>query len=316
MKNSEIKVSVHCATYNHAPYIRDALESFVSQKADFCFEIIVHDDASTDGTSEVVREYAVRYPDLIKPIIQKENQYRKGVYPKTYLYPATRGKYVALCEGDDYWISPDKLQKQVDFLESNPSYVACAHGSYVIDAVTKKRKRSPFLHLRDMDVSFETSTLSMYPPYHTSSLMYRKEVVLDNQPSFLMACPGIGDYPVRILLMLYGRIKILKEVMSVYRTNVSGSWTMRQNRSSEIKINNCKNLINMLEQADAYSEYKYHDRFMEGVAEQRYRMLDYSKDYLGMLDKQFKKVRRRDTWKHRVKTRIVGVAQYFKATPN
>ena len=72
----------------------------------------------------------------------------------------------------------------------------------------------------------------------------------------------------------------------------------------------------MLEQADAYSEYKYHDRFMEGVAEQRYRMLDYSKDYLGMLDKQFKKVRRRDTWKHRVKTRIVGVAQYFKATPN
>lgn len=121
-------VSICCLTYNHESYIRQCLDGFVMQKANFPIEILIHDDASTDGTQDIIREYEVKYPNIIKPIYQKENQYSKGVKVSlVYNYPRAKGKYIALCEGDDYWTDPYKLQKQVDFLESHPDYVMCSH---------------------------------------------------------------------------------------------------------------------------------------------------------------------------------------------
>ena len=120
---NDILVSISCATYNHESYIRQCLDGFVMQKTNFEFEILIHDDASTDGTTTIIREYVDKYPNLIKPIFQIENQYSKGVpISQTYNWPRARGKYIALCEGDDYWTDPYKLQKQVDFLEANPEY--------------------------------------------------------------------------------------------------------------------------------------------------------------------------------------------------
>lgn len=119
-------VAIKCATYNHEPYIRDTLEGFVMQKTNFPFVAIVHDDASTDGTPDIIREYAAKYPDIIKPIYETENQYSKrdGSLRRIMnaAVEASGAKYVALCEGDDYWTDPLKLQKQVDFLESHPDY--------------------------------------------------------------------------------------------------------------------------------------------------------------------------------------------------
>jgi glycosyltransferase involved in cell wall biosynthesis len=117
-------VSIACITYNQAAFIREAIEGFLMQKTNFCFEIIIHDDASTDGTDQIIREYELQYPDLIFPIYQTENQYSKGVrrFLATFLLPQAKGKYIAFCEGDDYWIDQYKLQKQVDFLEANPEY--------------------------------------------------------------------------------------------------------------------------------------------------------------------------------------------------
>lgn len=118
-----LMVTIQCITYNHEKYIRQCLEGFVMQKTNFRFEAIVHDDASTDGTADIIREYAKQYPDIIKPIFETENQYSKhdGTIGKI-IRQNTFGKYVAMCEGDDYWIDPLKLQKQVDFLESHPDY--------------------------------------------------------------------------------------------------------------------------------------------------------------------------------------------------
>ena len=115
-------VSICSITYNHAPYIRQCLEGFLMQKTSFPFEIIINDDCSTDGTTEIIQEYAEKYPDIIKPIFHDENQYLKGVRGMfaTFCYPRAQGKYIALCEGDDYWIDPLKLQKQVDILEKSP----------------------------------------------------------------------------------------------------------------------------------------------------------------------------------------------------
>ena len=119
-------VAIECTAYNHEPYIRDALEGFVMQKTSFPFVAIVHDDMSTDGTAAIIREYAEKYPDIIKPILEEENQWSKRDGSLNRIIDeaisATGAKYVAICEGDDYWCDPLKLQKQVDFLESNPDY--------------------------------------------------------------------------------------------------------------------------------------------------------------------------------------------------
>lgn len=137
---SPLMVTIRCLAYNHEPYIRQCLEGFVMQKTNFRFEAIVHDDASTDGTAAIIREYAEKYPDIIKPIFETENQYSKRDGSLRRIMDAhTHGKYVATCEGDDYWIDPLKLQKQVDFLEKHPECVYSCHRYYIYNELTKEK---------------------------------------------------------------------------------------------------------------------------------------------------------------------------------
>ena len=131
---SEVKplVAIHCFVYNHEPYLRDCFEGFVMQQTNFPFVAIVHDDASTDGSAAIIREYEEKYPAIIKPIYEAENLYQKGGFTAinevmNTAIDASGAKYVAMCEGDDYWTDPLKLQKQVDFMEANPEYVLCCH---------------------------------------------------------------------------------------------------------------------------------------------------------------------------------------------
>ena len=130
----DVLVSVICNTYNHEAYIRQCMEGFLAQKTSFRFEILVHDDASTDHTADIIREYEAKYPELIYPIYQIENQYSKGnpISP-TIQFPRARGKYLAFCEGDDYWTDPFKLQKQVSFLETHSDYSSSVHNVLTID---------------------------------------------------------------------------------------------------------------------------------------------------------------------------------------
>ena len=127
-------VSIWTLAYLHAPFIRQCLEGILMQKTTFSFELIIHDDASTDETADIIREYETRYPDVIKAIYQSENQFTKGggVISK-FVLPKTQGKYIAMCEGDDYWTDPLKLQKQVDFLETHPDYSMCAGRFWLLD---------------------------------------------------------------------------------------------------------------------------------------------------------------------------------------
>ena len=126
-------VSILCITYNHEKFIRSCLESLVDQKCDFPYEILIHDDASTDGTQAIIEEFQQQYPELVKPIFQTENQWSKqaGGINLRFNYPRAKGKYIALCEGDDFWIGKDKLQKQVKILEDHPE-CSVTNGAYLI----------------------------------------------------------------------------------------------------------------------------------------------------------------------------------------
>ena len=130
MSDSSPVVSICCLTYNHAKFVRQCMDGFLMQKTDFGVEILVHDDASTDGTDDILREYEERYPDKVFPLYEEQNKFSQGYRGRMdieFNYSRARGKYIAYCEGDDYWTDPLKLQKQVEFMESHPEYSVCFH---------------------------------------------------------------------------------------------------------------------------------------------------------------------------------------------
>ena len=250
----EITVTVVCMAYNHADYIRDALEGFVAQRTGFPFEVIVHDDASTDGTADIIREYAGRFPDIIRPVFQKENQYSKGIpVTRDSIFPMIRGRYVALCEGDDWWTDPSKLRKQVEALDNHPDADICTHRA------TRRRKGrfdgwvAPAW--RDCVIPVEKVILGGGAHFcATSSYLCRREAYLEWTP---MREVRMNDYALAIQASLRGGMVYLNEPMSVYRKGVKGSWTSL-NRGNK-KIANKEVIIRMLSALDGYTDGKYHD---------------------------------------------------------
>lgn len=222
MDNQEVLVTIRCCAYNHERFIRQCLEGFVMQKTDFRFEAIVHDDASTDNTAAIIREYAEKYPDIIKPIYETENQYSKHDGSLTRIMNAhTRGKYVAMCEGDDYWTDPYKIQKQVDFLESHPDYVMCS------SRFDKYWQESGVLE-EDPDKDFEGADYDLQNLIggkwltQTLTVMYRRSALdLKHYARYGMSLDMILFYE----LLKHGKGYCFPEVMGVYRYHEGGVWS-------------------------------------------------------------------------------------------
>ena len=218
-------ISISCITYNHAPFIRQCLDGFVMQKTNFPIEVLIHDDASTDGTADIIREYEQKYPDIIKPIYQTENQYSKGISPsRIYNFPRIQGKYIAICEGDDYWTDEYKLQKQVDFLEANEDYSICFHPVKVYN-----EEEGIFIEndiVQDVPDVTDIKLLATTNYINTPSVIYRNnQQVFDDLNKFPSL--GIGDYIFHMLFAQYGKIKKLRDTMAVYRMHKSGVWSSK-----------------------------------------------------------------------------------------
>lgn len=218
LSSKDPKVSILCLTYNHERYIEQALDSMLLQEVSFSFEILVHDDASTDKTPDIIRKYQNLYPKIIKPILQKENQFSKNVgITREIQLPRAKGQYIALCEGDDYWTDKRKLQKQVDFLEDNPDYSVCFHQARVVYEDSSK-KSFLFPNVRDIAwYSLEELLKTNYIP--TNSVVYRKQSY-KNLPSNIAP----GDWYLHLYHAKQGKIKYMPEVMSVYRKHAEGIW--------------------------------------------------------------------------------------------
>ena len=272
-------VSVLCLTYNHEKYIRDALEGFVNQKTNFPYEVFVHDDASTDNTAEIIREYADKYPDIIKPIYQKENQYSKGIsILTTFIFPRMKGKYIAFCEGDDYWCNENKLQLQADWLESHPDYSFCVHNTKLVNCVNGKEQLIS-AYQEDRDIPVEEIIQWKSGLVQTSSYMFRKEYA--EIPS-VFSVKGIGDYPRALYLAMCGKVRYLSKVMSVYRYLTSESWSMKTYKSTDADqkyIIHCKDRIDMLERVNEYTKGVYIECISEVIRRNQFNILLRQNDY-------------------------------------
>ena len=228
-------VSVACITFNHEHYIEQAIQSFLIQETDFPFEIIIHDDASIDNTAEIVREYANKYPKIIRSILQNENQHSQGKRAILIVTPQCKGKYIAVCEGDDFWTDGKKLQIQVDFLESNPDYVISGHDAFIIDENGNHIKDSklPNSHKRD----YSGEELIMDKAWIlTMSWVYRN-LIKDYPPERSMVVNGDNFFI--SLIGHFGKSKYHPEIKPAgYRVHPGGVWSMRSDKDKrDSKIN-------------------------------------------------------------------------------
>lgn len=270
------KVTVICMAYNHENFIRQTLDGFINQKVDFDVEYIIHDDASTDGTRSIIEEYHSNYPNIIKPIFEVENQYqRPGVPVSIEIQNASNSEYIALCEGDDYWIDDYKLKKQIEYMDKNPQCSLTIHNAFILDNVSKKRKKiNPYPHAGIIPIrELLNERKGCLPP--TASMVFRTEII-QKMPLEIFRSP-VGDRNRRMYLATKGYVYYFDDVMSVYRTNNSQSFdgrlqdyntSLSMAKSMEefyIRFNNYTNheYDNEVKMLIAFEYYAHHSRFNE-----------------------------------------------------
>ena len=298
MKQEEIMVSICCLVYNHEKYIQKCLDGFLMQKTDFKFEVLIHDDASTDRSQEIIREYEKKYPDIIKPIYQKENQYSKGIKVSyEYQFPRAKGKYVAMCEGDDYWCNPNKLQRQVDIMEENADITICGHQVRCISEDGKQLKR---LCTEEIKTTCALSSreamrqlVHMYdgPFFQTSSFLMRDTLINEinnNMPSFMKNCK-VGDYPMLLLGIAHGNIYYLDEEMSCYRLDSVESFTKKMNKNIEIRYDVIKKNIETYQLYNEYTKLQFADLINERICKYELHLYQGQRNYKQLSKKKFSK---------------------------
>ena len=270
-------VVIRCITYNHEAFLKDALEGFLMQKTDFPFVAVVHDDASTDGTAAVLRKYAEQYPDIILPIYEEENQYSKRNSSVGRIMnaasKATGAKYVAMCEGDDYWTYEYKLQKQVDFLESHPDYSMVFHNAIVHyegkmtpeqNAVFRGYKLNDgdyqnhlLANLREGDYDaiefvkdwFTPTASIVFTAYCIKSHYYKK--ILESKDLYY------ADIPLVLTCVSCGKAYCFNEIMSCYRIHSGGVSFIVHTAPMSKKIKVAVTLMNIFDEP-MKSFYKKH----------------------------------------------------------
>lgn len=291
----DILVSINCITYNHENYIADALESFLKQETNFKFEILIHDDASTDRTVEIIRTYEQRYPDIIKPIYQQENQYSKGNLPFIFNGERAKGKYFAICEGDDYWTDPYKLQKQLAYMEQHPECSLCVHGGHVVNAADKKI--TAYNRPNNGNKIFTTEEIIEGGGglFVTNSMFFPAKFMKE-LPNFFYRS-AVSDYPLVIYLSLLGKVYYIDEYMSAYRTGVSESWTVKNYSTVTKKMAHFKEIGFLLDEINDYTNFKYdaaitrkkeHDQFLLLLEQKKFKKIkkEYKKLYVELGSKR------------------------------
>lgn len=285
--NTDIMVSIICNAFNHEKYIRKTLDGFVNQKTKFTFEILVHDDASTDGTADIIRDFEKRFPDLIKPIYQTTNQYsiERGRVARLQRERA-KGKYIALCEGDDFWTDYFKLQKQVDALENNPSCHFCVCSTEIVneDGTTTGKSFPKTFVPHGIIKSRDFMKLTEVYNFHTSSYLMSSELYVkyNNESPKFKTVTGVGDEPLLLFFGFVGDVYYIADKMSCYRTNSVSSWSRNFRAKKENNLKHFSSLIDMVNEFDIYSNFVYHD-----ICENRIQRIKFN---ISLINKNFDEI--------------------------
>lgn len=286
-----IEVSILCLTYNHEEYISDALKSFVSQKTNFNFEIIIHDDASTDRTYELIDSYAEMYDNIVC-IRQKVNKYYDEDLFVNYINGLIRGNYIALCDGDDYWTDPGKLQMMYDNLKKNPNCscgvhrVNCFNGDGTLNSRTIPEdyygiKGDGIIKAKDVA---KMLFINKGYPFHTSSYFFKKNVFTNAQ---YMNWTKVGrDIDFIKNAILFGDVIYIDKVMSLRRLDTFSGWNNRMNSKKKWDLLLMNDIISN-EKYDAFSGYRFHNEISHYILNSCMYLLN---DYPLFAQKQMKYV--------------------------
>ena len=261
--NKNPLVSICCAAYNHEEYIEDALRGFLMQECDFEYEILIHDDASTDKTAEIIRRYEKKYPDKIFPIYQTQNQYSQGKKYSDLNYERVRGKYVAICEGDDCWIDKTKLAKQIKLMEANPTFGLCFHPALQLNLTNDVKQNIGEYLDEDGIVDIRDIILKKKGMIPYASCVITKNV-LNEVLKFKKIRPylTVGD----AYMHFFGALKAegalyINEVMSLYRFNTVNSWSIQQIGSNYNQIKHLYSMAKSYQELNKLTNFIYKDSF-------------------------------------------------------
>ena len=259
-----IMVSICCITYNHEKYISRAIESFLAQKVSFKFEVLIHDDASEDGTAKIIKSYQEKYPDIIKAICNTENQYSKGIaINPTFNFSRAKGKYIALCEGDDYFVDENKLEKQVDYMENHPNCHICFHNALIVD--TNENVIGTFLprnellgkYYKNRDCSYTSEEMIMLDFVPTNSLLFKLEDILKLPDFYFDNISCCGDLSIRLFLASLGSGFGFSGCYSAYRSGTENSASQRASRNYEILLKTLNGHIKILNEFKKYANGEF-----------------------------------------------------------
>jgi glycosyltransferase involved in cell wall biosynthesis len=262
-------------TYNHEPFIAQAIESVLAQETSFCAEVVIGEDLSTDRTREIARAYRERYPNKIRLLLQERNLGARANFVRTY--KACRGDYIALLQGDDYWTSPHKLQRQVEFLDAHQKCTLCFHSVAQCCQTEGSTPTSPSRKTRNRHLLYAMEDLLEGNFIATCSVMYRNGVVSDF-PSWFFETP-MGDWPAHVLHAQHGEIGYIDEVMATYRIHGGGIWSPM--RASERR----KGLIDTLKTFRENLDPKYGRKLEQSIARWHFKVINalkLEKDYRGI----------------------------------
>lgn len=226
MTNKYIMVTIRVLAYNHEKYIRHCLESILNQKTNVDYEVLIHEDASSDKTADIIQEYMGKYPDKIIAILRKENQYSSNIEAiNQWFEENTHGKYIAYCEGDDYWTDEYKLQKQVDYLEQHQEVGLVAHRFYIVDDDEKMIKISHQGERLNRLFNKEDALRLYSDLFHPNSMMYRYEIEqTERYKKGLKECSIVGSHTFFTLYFTaVSDIYISSDIMSAWRYNPNGT---------------------------------------------------------------------------------------------
>jgi glycosyltransferase involved in cell wall biosynthesis len=307
--DQNILVSICCLTYNHEKYIKNALDGFLMQKTSFEFEVIIHDDASTDATALIIREYEKKYPHIIKPIYQTENQYsRKKSILRSFVFPKANGKYIAFCEGDDYWIDEYKLDKQIRYMTQHEDCTFCFTNARLFDLKHPKKVKElipyacyPKDYFDKSKEIYNVGEVAILNSIPTASIVFPKECISKFPTYFDDPCSA-GDIKYRLYCTAMGYAYFINEMTCVYRYNVPGSATTSWKLLNKQKLQmQQKEFIHLYDNVDKYTNYQYTDDFLI-CKERRYRRLLFSASNIKILkDPIYQRIYRQFVLKDKVR---------------